>query len=223
MKISVIAIAILLALCSADINQKKDVICSIELSVVKSKKFGQLLSIVGKLENRSNRKLYFDKMHLRIDIMKKVGKELIDFNESWFSYEVANKDRDEIAEEVRDTSRRLIFNRSTHEFTDSLAKAFYHDLISDKRFVKSTKDSIVVKDWMMLEFEQLAFVDPQQNCKEMKRINSLPPGSYMFVVSYDNTKQIAPRLPHLTLPKELNGYEIWKGIAVSDTLRLSVK
>ena len=162
-------------------------------------------------------------MRLRVDILKQVGKEFVDFNESWFSYEVANEDRDEIAKELRDTSRKLIFNRSTGEFTDSLAKGFYNELISNKKFVKSANDSIVVRNWMILEFEQLAFLDPHQSARNMIRINSLPPGLYGFVVHFDNTKQINPQLPHLVLPKELNGYEKWTGTAAADTLFLNVK
>ncbi len=160
---------------------------------------------------------------MHIDILKQVGKEFVDFNESWFSYEVANRDRDEIAEEVREVSRKTIFNRSTGEFTDSLAKSFYHELISNKRFVRAANDSIVVKNWMMLEFEQLVFVEPHQDFKDMIRINSLPPGFYGFVVRYDNTRQASPRLPHLVFPKELNGYKKWIGIATSRYTLLECK
>ncbi len=75
----------------------------------------------------------------------------------------------------------------------------------------------------MLKFEQLEFVKPHQDFKDMIRINSLPPGFYGFVVRYDNTRQASPRLPHLVFPKELNGYKKWIGIAKADTLYLNIK
>ncbi|SHG40786.1 hypothetical protein SAMN04488109_0106 [Chryseolinea serpens] len=224
MKIELIVVTLLL--CTASEIQKDDVVCAIELSVVKSKKFGQLAAVLGKIENRTNKKLYFDRMqYFTTDVLKQEGDKFVDFNEGWWSFEVINKDRDEIAAELRDVAPRVsVFDQSIGKFTDSLARAFYTEFVSDKRFVKSTKDSADVMNWVRMKFDRIAFLRPHQSSKDMTRINSLPPGSYKIINSYSdvNDKQVKTRLPHLKLPKILNGFERWSG-TVSDTLYLNVK
>ncbi|HEY9048064.1 MAG TPA: hypothetical protein VIN08_19290 [Ohtaekwangia sp.] len=226
MKISLVFIALLFLFCSADIAKKKDVVCSIELSVVRSKKFGQLISVVGKLENRTNRKLYFDgARYLRIDILKQHGKKFLDFYEGWQTYETINEDREEMAAEIFAFEPRIkIFDESTGQFTDSLAKAFYDERIKDQKLIKSAKDSATLREWTKEEFERIVFLESRQNFTHTTRMNSLPAGSYKIVYSYSNVNNFQnPRLPNLVLPKVLNGFERWTGTVVSDTLHLNVK
>jgi hypothetical protein len=226
MKINIVFIALSLLFCSVDIAEKKDVVCSIELSVVRSKKFGQLISVVGKLENQTNRKLYFDgARYLRIDILKQNGKRFLDFYEGWQTYEIINKDREEMAAEMLAiVPRTKIFDESTGKFTDSLAKVFYDERIKDHKLIKSAKDSVDLREWIKEEFERIVFLESKQSFTHMTRMNSLPPGSYKIVYSYSNVNNSQkPRLPNLVLPKVLNGFERWTGTVVSDTLRLNVK
>jgi hypothetical protein len=226
MKINFVIIALSFLLCSADIAQKKDVVCSIELSVVRSKKFGQLISVEGKLENQTTRKLYFDgARYLRIDILRLHGKKFLDFYEGWQSYEIINKDREEMAAEMGAVvSRTKTFDESTGQFTDSLARSFYEERVKDQKLIKSAKDSAALREWTKEEFERIVFLQSMQSFTHMTRMNSLPPGSYKIVYSYSNVNNSQkPRLPNLVLPKVLNGFERWTGTVVSDTLHLNVR
>jgi len=226
MKISFVLISLLLLFCSVGIAQKKDVVCSIELSVVRSEKFGQLISVVGKLENQTNRKLYFDgARYLRIDILKQNGKKFLDFYEGWHTYEIINKDREEMAAEMGAIVPRVkIVDESTGQFTDSIAKAFYYERIKDHNLIKSAKDSTYLREWIKEEFERIVFLQPMEGFTHMTRMNSLPAGSYKIIYSYSNVNNSQkPRLPNLTLPKVLNGFERWTGSVVSDTLHLDVR
>jgi len=130
-----------------------------------------------------------------------------------------------------DTTYIPTFNEKLREFTDPNVQNFFKKFLQQRASViKSKKDSTVIKKWIEMQFEYLAYIKKHDEYVSIYSIEALPQGTYKVFLNYNNKDrdllQFEDQAKYdylkLKLPESFNDYKRWRGEISSDTLFLQV-
>jgi hypothetical protein len=229
-----IFILLLIILCSFHFKSgNQSIVGKLEMCVTDSKQFGKLISIRVRLKNNSGENIYVDGCRFPpVTLLKRQPTGLFtDYTEKW-PFDIFNKDLGKISSAMgKDTTYVPTFSEELGKFTDPNVQIFFKKFLQQRAdAIKSKNDSIVIKKWIEMQFEYLAYIKKHDEYVDIRSLEVLPRGVYKLFLNYSNKERDMLQFQdhakydylNLKMPESFNGYTRWRGEIKSDTLFLQI-